>query len=358
MKTKINTTNIVKTFMQMVSVSSESGNEDLFANFMLSLGRKMGGSTKTDKFGNVYISFKGENEAIMLNTHMDTVGPGVGIKPKVLGKFIVSDGKTVLGADSKAGIAAMIEAVNFVKKNKIPHRKVEITLTRNEESGIPTAGKINSKIKECVVPDRGTPIGEVITQAPYDQVFQVDIKGKTAYGPTSYKEGIHAIDSAVSMLNALPTGNIDKYTTVNIGILNGGEMTSMVAENCMFKGSCYSFSKKSLDRFLKRLKAVVLESDRKFKTKSKITFLEYFGGFKIKKTDTLVKQVENAMTQAGIKPKHKVYKAVSNANLLNQIGIKSVLISTGVENQHTTRERIAIDTLEKLTRIMINLITV
>ena len=95
----------------------------------------------------------------MLNTHMDTVSPGVGIKAKVSGKYVVSDGTTILGADSKAGIAAMMEAVNHLQKNKIPHKDIHITLTRNEESVIPTADKLESKIKICVVPDRVTPIG-------------------------------------------------------------------------------------------------------------------------------------------------------------------------------------------------------
>lgn len=358
MKTQINKNDLVKTFINMVSFSSESGSEEKFGEYVISLTKKMGGESKKDKFGNVYVTFKGNGEGIMLNTHMDTVSPGVGIKAKVSGKYVVSDGKTILGADSKAGIAAMFEAVSYLQKNKIAHKDIEITLTRNEESGIPTADKINSKIKVCIVPDRGTPIGEIITEAPYDQVFQVDIEGKTAYGPTSYKEGKHAIDSAIYMLNDLPRGDIDKDTTVNVGILNGGEMTSMVAAKCMFRGSCYSFNKKSLETFLAKLEKIVKSADKKFGTKSKISMLEYFGGFKLNSNDPLVKLTEKAVKEAGIKPVYKVYKAVTNANLLNQIGIKTVLISTGVENQHTTKERIAVDTLEKLTKIIVNLVTV
>ena len=83
--------------------------------------------------------------------------------------------------------------------------------------------------------------------------------------------------------------------------------------------------------------------------------LEYFGGYKINKTDPLVKMVDRAMKKTGITPAYNVYKAVTNANLLNDAGIKSVLISTGVENQHTVKERIKIESLEKITSILLNI---
>ena len=352
----INTQRLIKSFIDMVSVSSESGNESAFAGYMLELGKKLGLQGRKDKYGNVYLFFKGNSDSIMFNTHMDTVSPGKNVKPKISGKYITSDGQTVLGADSKAGIAAMFEAISLLKENNINHKSLLITLTCNEESGIPTADKILSDVKLCVVPDRGTPVGEIITEAPYAQVFEVTIKGKTAYAPTNHKDGKNAILAAINILNELSWGDIDSKTTTNVGIINGGTMTSMVPDKCIFKGSCYSFNKLSFDKFLQNLFKTVIKIDTKFGTKSTVTMLEYFGGYKIDKKDPLVKLVDRSMRKSKITPVYKIYKAVTNANLLNQAGIKSVLISTGVENQHTVNEKIKIGELEKITSILLNVL--
>jgi len=341
----------------MVSVSSESSNESEFAEYMLGLGTNLGLKTRSDRFGNIYLFLKGDGEPIMLNTHMDTVCPGVGIKARVSGKYIVSGGDTILGADSKAGVAAMIEAVQIVRENNIKHRPLLITLTRNEESGIPTADKIISDIKICVVPDRGAPVGEIITESPFDQVFEITVSGKTAYAPSNYNDGKHAIMAANNIINSLPWGNIDKFTTSNIGIINGGLMTTMVPEKCSFKANCYSFSQKSLTNFLRKITSAAKITDSRFGTKTEVKMLEYFGGYKLRRTDPLVKMVTTATEKSGISPVFKIYKTVTNANLLNQIGIKTVLIGTGVENQHTVNERIQTASLEKLTTVLVNLIT-
>lgn len=352
----INTQRLIKSFVDMVSVSSESGNESAFARYMLELGKKLGLQGQKDKYENVYLFFKGQADSIMFNTHMDTVSPGQNIKAKISGKYITSDRKTVLGADSKAGIAAMFEVINLLKENNINHKSLLITLTRNEESGIPTADKILSDIKLCVVPDRGTPVGEIITEAPYAQIFEVTVKGKTAYAPTNHKDGKNAILAAINILDNLPWGDIDSKTTTNVGIINGGTMTSMVPDICVFKGSCYSFSKKSLDNFITKLSDSVLKADARYGTISQLKMLEYFGGYKINKKNALVKLVERSIRKSKTTPVYKIYKAVTNANLLNQVGIKTVLISTGVENQHTVNEKIKISELEKITSILLNIL--
>lgn len=343
--------------MKMVSIDSESGFEDEFAKYMIKIGGNLGLKTKMDAAGNVYLISGGEGKAIMLNTHLDTVSPGRGITPRKSGGFIVSGGDTILGADSKAGIAAMVEAIRIINEGRMLHRPFVITLTRNEESGIPTANKITTSIKECVVVDRGAPIGEIITRAPYAQVFEVTINGKTAYAPTNYNDGNHAIDTAVAILSTLPRGNIDENTTVNVGIIQGGEAASMVPSTCKFKGSCYSFSKKSLDSFICNLSNSVGKWSKRLRTNGELNFLEYFGGYDISRDDPLVAEADQATRDAGLIPRYAIHKAVTNANILNNIGIKSVLISTGVENQHTTKERISIGSLVKLTKVITNVLT-
>lgn len=355
MKNLINNGRLVSTFMDMVKIDSESGSEDKFAKFLLQNSENLVDESWEDKHGNVYLFIKGHGDGIMFNTHMDTVSPGIGIKPRIVGETIKSSGNTILGADSKAGIAGFFELLTIIKEQKLKTRDILITLTRNEESGIPTADKIISKIKTCVVPDRGTPIGEIITSAPTARVFELHISGKTSYATTDFEKGEHAILAGAEIISTLKIGNFAKESVANIGIINGGEMTTTIPKYCYIKGNVYSFSDRNIDNFLKELNKIVTRTDNRFGTRTKVLMLEEFKGFKINENDHLLNLTRSAMIKSGIKPKMQKYMAVSNANLLNSIGVQSVLIGTGVKNQHSVNESISIRDLSKLTEILLNI---
>lgn len=60
-----------------------------------------------DDCGNLYYKI-GDNPTVMFTSHMDTVGGNKPIKHRFHNKFVMSDGKSVLGADDKAGVAIML----------------------------------------------------------------------------------------------------------------------------------------------------------------------------------------------------------------------------------------------------------
>ncbi|MDN8760740.1 M28 family peptidase, partial [Staphylococcus aureus] len=62
---------------------------------------------------------------IYFTSHMDTVVPGLNIQPQINDDgYIYSDGTTILGADDKAGLAAIIETIQYLNDNKIPHGQI------------------------------------------------------------------------------------------------------------------------------------------------------------------------------------------------------------------------------------------
>ena len=79
---------------------------------------------------------------------MDTVEPGRGVKPSVVGERIESDGTTILGGDCKAGVAAILEALESLLEDGTPHRPIEVAFTREEEIGLIGARNLDfSRIK-------------------------------------------------------------------------------------------------------------------------------------------------------------------------------------------------------------------
>ena len=43
--------------------------------------------------------------------------------------YVYSDGTTILGADDKAGLAAIIEAIKQIKESNLPHGQIQIIIT-------------------------------------------------------------------------------------------------------------------------------------------------------------------------------------------------------------------------------------
>ncbi|MDN8954961.1 M20/M25/M40 family metallo-hydrolase, partial [Staphylococcus aureus] len=82
--------------------------------------------------------------------HMDTVVPAINVKPIVKDDgYIYSDGTTILGADDKAGLAAMLEVLQVIKEQQIPHGQIQFVITVGEESGLIGAKELNSELLDA-----------------------------------------------------------------------------------------------------------------------------------------------------------------------------------------------------------------
>ena len=144
---KINEKRLIDTVLELIKIDSESFNEkgvhEVLVKKLKALGASVyvdnaGKKYQTNAKGNIIASFKGsvKSQPIILSSHMDTVTPGNGIKPIVKKDRIVSDGTTILGSDDKAGIAVILEVLQVLKENKLPHPPVEVLFTLTEESGM------------------------------------------------------------------------------------------------------------------------------------------------------------------------------------------------------------------------------
>ena len=94
---------LVKTFLDLVQIDSESGNETAKAEELTRRLQSLGFEVETDDYGNVIAHEEGDSP-FMLSGHLDTVSPGNGIKPIVDGDRIASDGTTIGGGDDNAGL--------------------------------------------------------------------------------------------------------------------------------------------------------------------------------------------------------------------------------------------------------------
>ncbi len=207
----VNQKRLVQTFIDLVKIDSPSGSEDKIAREMSKRLTALGGKVESDAYGNVIAKFTGVGEPLMLNAHLDTVEPGQGIKPKMIGNQqavgfaneITSDGSTILGADDKAGLSVLLEALTVVKEAKGLHVPIEIILTKGEEVGLLGAKNLDyTKInaKEGVSFDGHSGVDNITVAAPGLHRVDATIIGRSAHAGVEPEKGISAIQIAAKII--------------------------------------------------------------------------------------------------------------------------------------------------------------
>jgi len=131
---------VLDIFCNLVSIPSPSLKEDKVIEWILNFCSKNGINGKKDKYGNIYIyvpATDNSKEPIMLSSHMDVVGDDSPVEIYLDEEgFIHAKGRT-LGADDKVGVAcALMLAKEGVNGNLGNHGGLEITFTRDEETGM------------------------------------------------------------------------------------------------------------------------------------------------------------------------------------------------------------------------------
>ncbi len=234
---------LVNTFFRMVRISSESGNEKEFIHYLKDLFTKeLQAECVLDKFGNLIAKVRAKNsgsiEPIFFGVHADTVKPGKEIEPILKDGIIHSKGETILGADDKAGITELFEAIRTA--NCYP--PIEIVVSRKEETGLKgskntDASLLKSRMGFVIDTDN---LEDIIVGGPSYMSIKVDITGRAAHAGMEPEKGISSIKAASHAISMLKEGWIDDETTVNVGVIRGGEVLNAVPEKTEVKVECRS----------------------------------------------------------------------------------------------------------------------
>ncbi|MGB9843552.1 MAG: M20/M25/M40 family metallo-hydrolase, partial [Caldisericia bacterium] len=204
---------IINNFIEICKIPSPSGNEEKVRKWIIENYKDLG-NWKVDSIGNMYLNIGEGDKSLLLNAHIDTVPVDSDkINVVVENDLIKTDGKTILGADDKSGVIAILEGVKNKKKDL--KGRVEIVLTVQEETGLNGAKNFDVsllKSKEGFVFDLHNPPGDVVNMSPYHNTFKFFIYGKSAHAGAEPEKGINAIFLASKAISKLKIGKIDEET--------------------------------------------------------------------------------------------------------------------------------------------------
>lgn len=365
----INQDRIVNAFLEYVQISSPTKLEGKFAARMVEELKTIGFEVTVDDAGeklgcdtgNVIAKLKGTTGAapILFSCHMDTVSPGVDIKPIIKDGVIYSDGTTILGGDDKAGIAAVIEAVRAIKENGVPHGDIEVVFSIFEEGGLHGAKNLdysNLKSKHAFVLDSGGDPGQIIVKGPAQDKLDFTVIGRPAHAGVAPEEGISAIMVASEAISKMTLLRIDEETTANIGRIEGGTVTNIVAPECVVKAEARSLDNDKLKKQSDHMVACFNEAAEKFGAQVEAKVERMYSAFSVDENDVIVQNVKAACAAIGLKAFTAPSGGGSDTNIFNANGITAVNLGIGERKPHTLEEHLHIVDLVNASKLVLEII--
>lgn len=364
----INEQRLVDRFMRYVQIDSPTKEEREFALILMKELEDLGltvtmddaGEKTGSNSGNLIAKLKGnaEKETILFSSHMDTVSPSRGVKPKIVDGTIYSDGTTILGGDDKAGIASVMEALQVIKEEGLSHGDIEIAFTIFEEGGLFGSKNLDySKFDAKIgfVLDSGGDPGDIIVQGPAQNKIDVKFIGLEAHAGVAPEAGISAVQMAAEAISNMKLLRVDEETTANIGTISGGGATNIVTKEVVFFAEARSLDNDKLKVQSDHMVKCCEDAAKKFGGSVEVSVENAYGAFNIPVDHKAVKAVEEACSKLNIKTRTTTSGGGSDTNIFNANGVEAVNLGIGERKPHTLEEHLHVIDLINTAKIVVEL---
>ena len=356
---------LINLFLELARLDGPSGKEapvaDYAINFLMKLGLPAGtdgaaGVSGSDT-GNVVCPVDGGGEFVLL-AHMDTARTTAATRQVVTSDRVSSDGKAQLGADNRAGMAAILYAVERAVKAGLPLKPFTIAFTTQEETSM--AGGLNltlpAGVRHGFVFDSSLDPGAYAIASPGAAVFAARVAGKPAHAGIAPEKGICAIRIAAHAIDTLKFGRHDEDTTSNIGTITGGEATNVVPPSAVVKGEVRSLDLAKVPPILDQIKAGFEKAAAAAGGRSEFDWAWDFKPYRHAPDSEVCRLAAEAVKTAGLTPAPVPSHGGSDANSLNALGVATVNFGIGARNPHSDDEYILLEHLYKASEVVWNLI--
>lgn len=359
---------VVERFQAIVPIDNPSGREAgiraRIAETLQALGLD---DQAVDGAGNLFVRVPGAagREVIMLSAHMDSVPPCEGIVPvpdvRNERPIIRSEGRTILGADDKAGIAVILEVMaQLAQQGFRTNHPLELFFSTGEEVGLTGAKGFDlgqSRAAYCYVLDGEGRVGLVFNAGPSQENIEIACTGKASHAGIAPEAGVSAIQMGAALCAALPTGRLGEDLTANIGVVQGGNAMNIVAPSLILRAEMRSHDETRLSDLLDRYEGLCREVEARF-AGGTVTFrrVRRYNRFHVDPAQPVVLRAIEAGRKRGVNPACMPMNIGSDAHILNAGGLPTVVLGMGFHYSHSLGEFIFCEELEQVCQLVADLV--
>ena len=394
-------------FLRYIAINTESNEENYgttpssavqwdLAHLLVKELKEMGiQDAHTDDYCTVYAHIPAtpgyeDKTAFGFIAHMDTVVNGKGISPRLIENYdgkdvvlesgttirvqhnpelpslagrtlIVSDGTTILGADDKAGVAAIMRMCELILESKEPHGKICIAFTPDEEIG---AGVIKFDLNEfgadyAVTVDGGAE-NAIESESFNAASADIHVKGVETHPGSAKGVMINAVRILAELTAELPLAETPEQTEDRDGFFHLLEMKGNV-EDAEAHFILRDFEREGLERRKQVMKELAASMNEKYG--EGVVTVEIKDSYSnmleiVEQHPDLLKNIENAIQSAGMTPEYLPIRGGTDGCQLSFKGLPCPNIGAGGYAFHGFQEHCTVEGMENAAQIMCNLIRI
>jgi tripeptide aminopeptidase len=300
-----------------------------------------------------------EGVPLLFCAHLDTVPVDGALEPVIDEGVVRNAGGTILGADNKAAVVAMLEATRRVVSEGRDHAGIELVFTPQEEIGLLGATELDvSQLRARVgfVYDQAAPIGEIVVGAPSAQELVLRFHGRAAHAGMYPEEGRSAIVAAARAIVDMPLGRIDEETSANVGLVQGGSARNVVPERCELQAEVRSHDAGRVGEVLQQLVDAAAYAAAVSDCTLETAIEPKYRGYRLRPDALAVRLADEGLRRAGVESHLALSGGAADANVFNERHLPCVNLANGMVDIHTADERIAVDDLERMVLVTLGIV--
>ncbi|MFZ4456647.1 MAG: peptidase T [Bacteroidales bacterium] len=278
---------------------------------------------------------------------------------KYLGQdLVVTNGKTLLGADDKAGVAEIMTAMEYlISHPEIKHGKIRVGFTPDEEIG-QGAHKFNVEqfAADWAYTIDGGEIGELEFENFNAAQAKITIKGRNVHPGYAYHKMLNSIRIANDFITMLPRWETPEHTEGYEGFYHLINFEGTVEQTVL----TYIIRDHDRDRFERRKKEVehlIRKVNKEFDNCASIEMKDQYYNMreKIEPVMHIIDLANEAMVQVGVTPLVKPIRGGTDGSQLSYKGLPCPNIFAGGHNFHGRFEFVPVPSMEKATQVIVKI---
>lgn len=273
-------------------------------------------------------------------------------------ELIVTNGKTLLGADDKGGVAAIISAMQYLKEHpEIAHGKVRIAFTPDEEIG---QGADHFDVEkfgcEWAYTIDGGQVGELEYENFNAAGAKVNFKGLNVHPGTAKDKMINASLLAVEFASWLPQSERPETTEKYEGFYHLTSMSGTV-EEANLSYIIRDHSKELFEKKKENMQVLVNRMNEKYPGSTTLEIRDQYYNMReiVEPKKHIIDLAFDAMTEVGVKPIVKPIRGGTDGARLSFMGLPCPNIFAGGINFHGRYEFLPIPSLQKSMQTIIKI---
>lgn len=296
----------------------------------------------------------GRRERVILNAHLDTVPPvpGEPLAPVVEGGVVRANGRQILGADDKAGVAVVLELVRTLRAVPAERRPtLVVVFTVAEELGLKGAHALDVATLRGdlgFVFDGEVPVGEVIAAAVAKAALTLTVRGRRAHAALEPERGVHAIVAAAEVVRAFPLGAQPDGAVANLGRVVGGGASNVIPDEVVLEGEARAFREDRLQALLADVRDGAVAAVAPLGARVEVVHRRLYDGYDVPEDALAFRWLRSAAPAHRLAVRKVASIGGSDTNVFNQKGLPTVNVGVGMHDIHSVDEWIDVVDLARV----------